>query len=430
MSIGTQVLSGARDRLLPASVPFSFFAAACLFHVLAWGALLRGADLVAGYRGGPGEVLAAIHLTTLGVLTLTAMGAAYQLLPVATREPLWRVWPARLSFWLTMPGTALLVCGMDGARQWALHAGGTLAAAGLALFGLLVADNLRRAKSLPVVAAHGWAALAALVVLAALGLALIGDYAAGYLADPGRVALAHMTLGLFGFMTMLAFGFSHILVPMFALARALPQRTAWAEFALSAAAVAAAVAAIAVGSAAGLALAAVVGLGAVGAYFWLMRAAMRSRMRKRLGLSFVLVRASWGFLGLAMLIGLAEVAGLGLPAGPTLFGFLALGGWLLTFLTAVLQRIMPFLATMHASGRGGRPPLVSELSSAAPLRVHAALHLAAVPAVAAGILLDLDLLVRLGATAGLAGAGAFAVFALKVFRGFHGAARTEGGAGG
>lgn len=425
MTIGTQVLTGARDRLLPASVPYAFFGVACLFHLLAWGVFLHGAALVPGYAGGPGEVLAAIHLITLGVLAMTAMGAACQLLPVATRVPLWRVWPARLSFWLAAPGVALLAWGMAGVRQWAMSAGGGLVAAGLGVFALLIAGNLARARGLPAVIAHGWASLIALVGLVALGLVLIGNYAVGYLDDPARLAHAHMTLGIFGFMTLLAFGFSHILIPMFALSRTLPVRWAWAEFALSALAVAAAVGAIAAGSGPALALSAVIGLAAVAAYFRLMQTAMRTRMRKRLGLAFVLVRASWGFLGLAMVLGLAQAAGLGVPNGATLFWFLALVGWLLTFLTAVLQRIMPFLATMHAAGKSARPPLVSELSSALPLQVHAALHLAAIPLIAAGIVLEMALPVRIGAAAGLAGAAAFGVFGIKVFAGLRRIMRTD-----
>lgn len=414
MTIGSQVLSGARDRLLPASVPFGFFAAACVFHPLAWLHLLVGAGQLPGYAGGPGFVLAAIHVATLGVMAMTAMGAACQLLPVATRQPLRRVWPARLSFWLMLPGIGLLVHGMEGGAGTPMAAGGGLVAAALAIFALLIADNLWRARGLPVVVAHGWAALAALAGLVVLGLVLIGDFTAGYLDDRPRLALAHMVLAAFGFMGLLAFGFSHVLVPMFALSRSLPARLAWAEFAMSAGAVALA----ATGLAAGLNAAVALGLGlgglAVAAYFRLMQQAMRSRMRRRLGVSFVLVRASWGFLALALLTGAAEWFGAGLPGGPALFGFLVLGGWLLSFLTAILQRILPFLATMHVSRAGGSPPRISEIAAETPLKLHAALHLAAVPAVAAGILADLPQLVQLGALSGLVAALAFAVFAGRV----------------
>ncbi len=44
------------------------------------------------------------------------------------------------------------------------------ASLGLLIFAGLTADNLRRASAMPVVAAHGWAALAALMGLLLLGL--------------------------------------------------------------------------------------------------------------------------------------------------------------------------------------------------------------------------------------------------------------------
>ena len=78
---------GSRDRLLPVSVPFRFFAAALVFHAAGWLLLALGGDALAGARGGPGTVMAALHLFTLGTLATTAMGASYQLLPMATIRP-------------------------------------------------------------------------------------------------------------------------------------------------------------------------------------------------------------------------------------------------------------------------------------------------------------------------------------------------------
>jgi len=79
-------LAGARNRLLPVSIPFRFFGAAVVFHVCAWLALGAGADAAATFMGGLGWPLAALHLITLGVLVSTAIGASLQLLPVATRQ--------------------------------------------------------------------------------------------------------------------------------------------------------------------------------------------------------------------------------------------------------------------------------------------------------------------------------------------------------
>jgi len=73
-------------------------------------------------------------------------------------------------------------------------------------------------------------------------------------------------------------------------------------------------------------------------------------MRKRLGLSFVLIRAAWLIL-LATMLSASRHPWPRRPNGPTLFGFL-LFAWLLTFLLGVLERIVPFLASMFVS----RPP--------------------------------------------------------------------------
>jgi len=407
-------LAGAKDRLLPASVPFRFFAAASVFHVVAWLWLMIGAGDVPGYAGGSGPVLAAIHLTTLGVLAMTAIGAAFQLLPVATRHPLARVWPARLCFWLAVPGTLALAHGMDGGGDAALALGGTAVAAALLVFALLTADNLRRAGSLPIVAAHGWLALASLLGFVTLGLLLIADFRSGFLADRQGLALAHMVLAAFGFMGLLAFGFSHVLIPMQALSRSLPARLGWFELALAGAALALAALGLLAQSRPTVFLAALVGLAAAAAYLWLMRAALRSRMRRRLGLSFLLIRLSWGCLAAGLLTGAALLLGAPLPNGGALFGFLILAGWLLGFLTGILQRILPFLATMHAAGQGGKPPMISELTAARPLQAHAACHTLALALCAAGIVADMPDLVRLGAVSGLAGALAFATFTANV----------------
>ena len=96
MSIAATFLGGAKSRLLPRSIPFRFFAAAAVFHVMMWLGLLIGADEAASFRGGLGTTLASVHLLTLGILTTTAIGASVQLLPVATGGPLRAVWPGRL----------------------------------------------------------------------------------------------------------------------------------------------------------------------------------------------------------------------------------------------------------------------------------------------------------------------------------------------
>lgn len=410
-------LGSAKNRLLPASIPFRYFASAVGFQMLAWLVLIFASDELPGFTGGPGLLLATLHLLTLGVLVTTVMGASYQLLPVATRKPLLRKWPTKLSFWLFVPGTLVLAWGMVDTSTWALHAGGTGVGGGLLVFGLLTADNLRRARSaMPIVSAHGWGAVVALFGFVVLGLSLVVDFKTGFLVDRQIITASHMVLAVFGFMGLLAFGFSHVLIPMFVLSRTLPVRLGWAEFGLSLVAISLATIGVFTQNDLVVAMAIVVGLAASFAYLWLMRSAFRTSMRKRLGLSFIVIRTSWGLLILALLVGLVVSLGVPIPNGMTLFGFLLLVGWLLSFLTGILQRIMPFLASMHVVGKGGRPPLLSELTADRPLLIHAVCHFTAIALCSAGIVLDAPLIVKAGAVIGLVGAIAFAVFAGFVVR--------------
>ena len=307
MTLAATFLGGAKSRLLPPSVPFRFFAAAAVFHVLLWLVLLLAAGNATSFAGGYGPVLAAVHLLTLGVLTTTAIGAATQILSVATRRTLTAVWLVKLVFWLTVPGMMVLIAGMYTAQKHALLAGAGATAAGLVLFAWLLADNLRHAGSLPVVAAHGWAALASLIGLAGLGIALAFNYQFGILHNHAAVALAHMLLGGFGFMGLLVLGFSHILVPMFALASAPAKRPSFATFAAAIAALALGTLGALAGSRVMLASAALIGLAAAGGYLWLMYRVLATGMRKSLGLSFVLVRVAWIMLPITLLVGLAAV---------------------------------------------------------------------------------------------------------------------------
>ena len=104
-------------------------------------------------------------------------------------------------------------------------------------------------------------------------------------------------------------------------------------------------------------------------------------MRRHLGRSFTLVRIAWAALVASLVVALAVVHDAPVDGIATQFGLVLIGGWLLTFLLAILQRIVPFLASMHAAQaktRGsGLPPTPSALTAERPLAIHFACHLAA-----------------------------------------------------
>ncbi len=415
--LAARLIRGASGRLLPPSVPLRFFAMAVLSHVAFWTVLFAMGKQLAGFRGGFAPLLAAVHLLTIGVLVCTAIGAAVQILPVVTRQPLVAVWPIRFIFWLLLPGLVLLVVGFSAIRPGLASVGGGMVAAGVCLFAVVLADNLRRTKDLPIVVAYGWAALVALVITVLLGVALTTGFRWGGVDDRGALALAHLILGGFGGMGLFALGFSHVLVPMFTLAAVPDRRLAWAGFGTAVLAVALGAAGALGRSPALLSVAVGFGLVASGIHLRLMHQARRLGMLRRLGLSFVLVRTAWVLLPATLGAALVSLI-FGNPAvGPLQFGILLFAGWLLTFLLGILQRILPMLVSMHV-GPGSRlgPVFAADGLRRVSLRLHVGCHALALAGVIAGSAANHALLVQAGCAIGLVGALAYAVFSFDVLR--------------
>ena len=417
MKVAATFLGGAKNRLLPPSVPFRFFGAAAAFHVLLWLVLAFGAGDLTHFAGGFGPTLATIHLLTLGVLTTTAIGAGAQILPVATGRPLAAVWLVKLVFWLAVPGILILATGMYAAASSLLLIGAGLTTAGLLMFAWILAAALRHAGSLPMVAAHGWVALASLIGVAGLGATLALNFQLGIFRNPAAVALAHMILGGFGFMGFLVLGFSQILIPMFALSSVPPKPLSLATFAAAVIALVLGTLGALAGSRGTLAVAALAGLAAAGCHLWMTSHVLTAGLRKDLGLSFVLLRVGWIMLPLTLLAGLAALYRITDHNAAILFGFLLLFGWLLTFLVGILQRILPFLASMFLTppARGGKP-IASKSASAMPLKIHAACHLLALVAIAIAIVTDNGLIAEIFCVVGLLGAIAFTWFTADIIR--------------
>jgi len=408
------ILMGAQSRLLPPSIPFRFFFAACIFHIVFWALVMIGADWVPSFAGGTGPVLAAIHALTLGVFTMTAMGASFQLLTVATGVALRAVWPCHLSWWLFFPGVLLLLVGFAVNHHHTQAVGAFATIGGLVVYFLVIADLLARTKSLKLAVSHAWVALVALLGLVGLGFALIADFEHSFFEDHAAMGLAHFILAVFGFMGMLAMGFSTILVPMFALSPAVPEKAGWAAFGTVLPALLLCVYGAALKVDLALYGGLLIGLVGVALHLWCMAQSLKKGMRKRLGLSFIIVKAGWIMLPVVLLLGAAVLADLVGDAGITLFGFAALVGWMLTFLLGILQRIIPFLASMNMNRKGSKPPTLSEMADERLLKITAVCHALAVILVALGIVQDQGNFVFAGALCGTLGAITFLWYGVSV----------------
>ena len=408
-------IAGAGQRLLHERIPMRFFGIAVTAHILAWAALAGVAQNAPGFAGGIGPEIAAVHVLTLGVLVATAMGASLQMLPVALSRPAPPEAACEAVFWSFAAGAVLLIGGFAVTAPTFVAAGAVVAAIGIGIYAVLIGRTLIGHRGQRLVALHVWAAQAAVAVAAAvLAVLLAADIDHGFLPDHGRTALAHAVLAGYGFMGLLALGFSHIMIPMFAIAQPPQGRAPEVAFWLVVTALVAGVIGALLGSTPVVVVAVGLAITGAGLHVRHMVTMLRSRMRKRLGPEFLLIGASWVLL-LASLIAAGTVAIDFAPdTGPALFGFLLLFGWLLTLLVGVLQRIMPFLASMHTARAGKAPATPSALTNEKPLTIHRICHLSAVAAVGIGIGIDAPSIITAGAIAGTIGAIFFAWFALTV----------------
>jgi len=416
VSIGPSFLGGAQSRLLPMSIPFRFFTAAAIFHVIFWGMAALNADIVVGFNEGFGLALGTVHVLTLGVFLMTAIGASLQLLPVATRHATRAIWPSHLVSAALIGGTPLLVWGMaTGDEHVALWGGGALSC-GVLVYVIVMGDNLVRTKGQNSVVAFCTAALVSLIVVCALGLSLVLDFDLAFFADHTSVLGVHFVLAVFGFMGLLAFGFSLILIPMFTLAGHVPDGRGYLVLGLSLLAIILSCLGITFKIPWLIHFAFSAGMAAVGFYVATMFGCLKKGMRKRLGLPFVLIRLSWLMLLFSLPYGWATWIGWIDGPGWPVFGFALLVGWLLTFVLGILLKIVPFLSSMHSTMGEGSAVRLSTLTPELPQKVLVACHPLAIILVGGGIFMGQSVLILAGALIGALGAIAMLAYVLEVMR--------------
>lgn len=404
-------LAGATSRLLPASIPLRYFGAAAVFHLAAWIALGAGAASAPRFIGGLGWPLAALHLVTLGVLAMTAIGASLQLMPVATRQPVRSRWLAAAIWWLYSVGVIVTTIGMGIGHAVLLATGAVAVTGGLLGYGVLTAHNFIGARGMAGIVLHGWIALASLAVVLVSALSLAFTWLGWPLFERSAALALHVPFAAYGFMGLLALGVAYILVPMFALSPA-PDETR-VRVSAAAAALALMLAGVAAFGTATTPLrisALVAASVAVTLHLMLVLQALRTGMRRELGRSFRLVRISWALLVASLVLALATILAPDTPVLATLFGIALVPGWLLTLVLGMMQRIVPFLASMHKPPGTKLPRTPSSLTAERPLAVHYVCHLCALGLLAAASVVDSTWLMLAAAVVGSIGAVAFLAF--------------------
>jgi hypothetical protein len=339
-------------------VPLRYLVAAAGAFVLATLGVVWLAPELAGHYYHP-RIVALTHTVTLGWITLTIMGASYQLIPIVLERTIWSERLARWQFWLLVASIGGMIAHFYlGTWPGLVTAAGFLAV-GISAHLVNVIATLRGFKR--------WSFTARLVVVGYAGLALTMLFGLALGMDriwkflPGQffpTLHAHFHLALLGWVAPMIFGVAARVYPMFLLA---PEPDGWPDavqfwgVALGAPAVVLGLLGIP-----GLTVAGTLAvIGAAAGHAWWVMGFARGRKRPRLdwGLRFALTGTA--FLLPAALMGLAFA--LDLLSGPQpaiAYAVLTLGGWVSLTIVGMMLKIVPFLVWYRVySPRAGKEPV-------------------------------------------------------------------------
>ncbi|MBI1847770.1 MAG: hypothetical protein HYR86_12450 [Candidatus Rokubacteria bacterium] len=356
------------------ALPLRFFVAAAVAYIGAAFGVAGLAPELSGHYYHP-RLLALTHTLTLGWITMTILGASYQLVPVALERPMWSERLARWQFVIFLVGVVGMVAhffiGERSGLAWAAGLVGIACGAHV----LNVALSVRGLSRWSFTARLVILALAGLAATALLGLALALGKLWPFMPSTLFASLhAHLHLALLGWVAPMIIGVGARVYPMFLLARE-PQ--GWPA-AVQLWGIVVGAPAIVVGLLVDSGIVLVAGAlcataAGAGHLVWLLDI-MRTRKRRQLdwGLRFVLTAAA--FLPLAMLMGLGFA--LDVLRGPRLglaYAVVVMGGWVSLTIVGMTLKIVPFLVWYRVYALlAGRQPVPSLAELSFPLAERAA----------------------------------------------------------
>jgi hypothetical protein len=211
------VLASQTGRV-SAMLPLRYMVTAVLAFLLAVAGVVWIAPDLAGHYYHP-RIVALTHTVTLGWITLTIMGATYQLIPIVLERPVWSERLARWQFPILLVGIGGMVAHFYLATGPGLAMAAGIAGIGVALHLVNVGLSMRGLGA--------WSFTARLMAMALVGLAATVVFGLGLAAGrlwktlPGDLfptLHAHFHLAMAGWIAPMVMGVAARVYPMFLLA--------------------------------------------------------------------------------------------------------------------------------------------------------------------------------------------------------------------
>ena len=212
-------------------LPFSFIFISLISLVASQIILVMNSEIISnGIFRTPG-IWSAAHLFVLGWALMVAMGAMYQLVPVAFLTPIWSEKFGFIQFGITASGIIWFALALYLAPHGALIPG-LFTLLGILMFIFQMGMTLKKQAKPNILTLFVGTALLCLFLTIFLGTFMIIIMKFGFGVDGYLILFkSHLLLGVAGWFTLLIFGFSYKMVPMFSLAHGYQMRMAYFVYA-------------------------------------------------------------------------------------------------------------------------------------------------------------------------------------------------------
>lgn len=315
---------------------------------------LNSSELLIGQFRMP-DIWASAHFLLLGFAVMVSMGAMYQLVPVAFLTPIWNETFGFIQFFITAIGFALLSILLGVKPDIAVY-GGIITVLGVFMFIMQMILTISKQTQKNTMTYFVISAIICFLFTIIAGFLLVWNFAFGGILNHDSILFTHISLGVAGWFSMLIFGFSYKLVPMFSLSHGFSMK--WAKSTL---------------------ISYIIGLLLLLSSFWLqipflqtvswfillvgfilfvldMAEIIRKRVKKKLDRPFIFSLFAIGNgLVIHMTAFVASVIGVKHPTFWSWLVFLYILTWIIFSILGYLYKIVPFLWWTHKySGKIGK----------------------------------------------------------------------------
>lgn len=324
-------------------LPFFFIFFSLMALILSQILLLLNGNLMAAGIFRIPAIWSSAHLLVLGWALMAAMGAMYQLVPVAFLTKIWNEKFGFIQFFITAAG----ITSFSGMLYWApQHAmiPGILTLLGIVMFLFQMLMTLKAQKKPTILTAFVGSALICLFITIFLGITMIYGLKTGNGSSYYQsIFKSHLLMGVTGWFTLLIFGFSYKMVPMFSLSHGFPMVQAKYVYGLYVSGLVLSLLSFFTENSILLKVGFFLLLSGFSLFSWHISIIIKKRLKKKLDKPFMFALIAIGLGNIIHLVAfiLLWTNKISVLAGPLTYSYLLL--WIVLSIVGYLYKIVPFL---------------------------------------------------------------------------------------